>query len=190
MSQFIIALLISILSLGTSISIEEYISFGSFDLLLQSRDYALNDLVMDTNLFIMCVKGGEVAYFYYVKDFHSSRQMSLKSPDFDGLLGIYMDQNEVKILPQHNVFYPQIKIYKLFNTNKSHIFSNHCIQSFIAKFKTLPRFYDNNHQLSFVMTPHIVNPKTNIPDAQFNTATRLGLGLDLTGRLTQIPNRF
>lgn len=117
------------------------------DLLLQAGKYAEYD---NTNpgLFVICVKDSRVAYFLFEQDYHSSNGFDYKGAGFDGLLGLYADSQGVKILPQINVFLPQIRIYDLFGNNFVHEYSNHTILRYISTCRKVPDF--NQRTLSIV----------------------------------------
>lgn len=71
----------------------------------QATEYAEADNDT-TSLFVICVKGLIISFFMYTQDWHSSNGFRLKGKEFDGLLGLYVDKDGVKVLPLENTYAP------------------------------------------------------------------------------------
>jgi mRNA-degrading endonuclease HigB of HigAB toxin-antitoxin module len=106
-------------------------------LLKQISNYADNDKFIE-NPFIMCVKGNEVSYFIFEQDFHTKMKFHLKGIAFDGLLGTYADSEGIKIVPQENVFFPQLRVFKLFSNNPLHEYNNHIHLKYYSTLERAP----------------------------------------------------
>lgn len=91
---------------------------GYYDMLSQAPKYSDNDL-LNTNAYLMTMKGTVVSFYTYVQDFHSSNKFCLKGGGVDGLLGLYFDWRDmcIKIVPQVNTFIPQAIYYDFSKAN-------------------------------------------------------------------------
>jgi len=124
-----------------------------FKLISQSKDY------IDKNKYMVggysaCIKGPYVAFFAYEEDFHSKSGFGLKGDKFNGMLGLYVDKEGVKVLPQNNSYYPQLHIYDASRKDGSDLLSITTIFKLMSLHKSSPNFSDlepnaNEIKLSF-----------------------------------------
>jgi|SRR6266849_273377 len=98
----------------------------------------------------------------------------MKPEVFRDILGLVLHENEVKILPQKNSYFPQMYIYKLHDFSPENIKGIHTILEF---------------QNRYIEVPNVIyKPITNKIDivggikrdiTPVNNATRIGLNLNL-----------
>ena len=142
-------------------------------LLKQLKNYAEKDMAATTS-FLIATKGIEIAFFVYLQDLHSDASFSLKHEDYNGLLGLYVDKEGVKVVPQKNNFCPQVRIFNLDDESKVHKYSIHALFKF----------------MSHLSEPPLVDPLENLkikssisPQKLSTSVLGLGLKIDYEGRL-------
>jgi len=113
------------------------------DLLSQAYDYVDRDKLNESP-FLLAVKGTKVSFFFYDPDYHTSHRFYLKNKEYDGFLGLHFDGSGVKVLPQFNTWYPQMKVYDL-NGDITHKLSCHALFKFISILKYRPGFNSDSH---------------------------------------------
>lgn len=129
-----------------------------------------------TGLFVIAVKGNEIAFFIFEQDYHSSKGLFLKGKKYDGLLGLYVDKNGVKFLPQFNTYFPQARVYKLYDKNPVYEFSIHTMLRCFSTCREAPHFNGDTLHLRGA-EPNILNRVAKIGTTKSTTNS---LGLNLT----------
>jgi hypothetical protein len=137
---------------------------------------------------VICVKGNTIAFFLYDQDFHVKNNYHLKGTIFDGLLGLYVDNYNVKILPQVNTFFPQVMAYEFYNNNPIHEKSIHTIFKYMTTCRETPNAIDmdtinmDTNVISVLdkAKENSLNPVSRI--ARQSTTNTMGLNLFIGSR--------
>lgn len=79
----------------------------------QNKNYADHSKYTEGS-FAICIKGTLIAFFVFSTDFHSaSGNFPNKGPNFDGMLGLYVNNKGIRVLPQYDTYYPQALFYDI-----------------------------------------------------------------------------
>ena len=148
------------------------------NLLTQLKNYAEHDKTATTS-FLIATKGIEVAFFIYLQDWHSDAQFGLNHEDYNGLLGLYLNEKGVKIVPQKNNFGPQLRIFNLDDDNIIHRYSIHTIFKFMSHCTEPPT-------VGFEPNLKMISPAN--PQKLSTSVLGLNLKIDNNGNL--IPGNF
>lgn len=101
----------------------------------QAQNYAEHSKYTEGS-FAICVKGTLIGFFVYSPDFHSSiLNFNNKGTSFDGMLGLYVNNKGVRILPQYDTYYPQTLFYDI-NGNKDNKISIVAILGYMSTLST------------------------------------------------------
>ena len=87
---------------------------GWQSLMAQNNEYANHNNTSNIEgSYLICIRGDEIAFFTFKEDFHNNMGFGLKDERYDGLLGLYIDESQINMVPQYNNHKPQLYIYKL-----------------------------------------------------------------------------
>ena len=81
--------------------------------------------------YIIIFKGSEVAFFIKDPSYHNKLGFYNKKTEVKDLIGLYVNDKGVQVLPQHNVPYPQIFTYDI-TKGQSDLISVHTILSYMS----------------------------------------------------------
>ena len=134
-------------------------------------------------VFVIVFKCSFMSAFFYDQDFHTSRGFNLKHENYQDLIGLHVTNQGVRLLPQSNTFYPQMRIYKMgLNASKDDQFAVSSILNYISNFKNLDNIEVTK---DFTLPPHHgpSNIVARIPaTSTFRPGLNLSLKIDPFGR--------
>lgn len=87
-------------------------------------------------LYNISIRGEEMSFYIYVRDWHSVNGFPLKVPEANGFLCLYVDNKGVHIVPQYNTFKPQVITYSLWSKGAADKHAIHVLMNYI---RTTPK---------------------------------------------------
>jgi hypothetical protein len=133
-------------------------SLSSFKELLYNKP-----LVNSPTIFAVHQIDKYISFFVYKPGFHSENNMLRKIFCYRDLMGLYVTDYGVKVIPQSNTIHPQVIFYNL--TNEQDQMCIHIILKYIASCTNVPDIIIEDNQLklnnsdqNYTMTPLTKNP--------------------------------
>lgn len=139
------------------------------DLMSQSGRYARNNSTM-TSTFVLGFKGSKMAAFKYEQDFHTDKRMDLKNEKYQDLIGLEVTSKGIRLIPQSNTYYPQVKLYETSpsakNASESDLLATSTILTYLSLFNEVTSIIDTGNSFE--------PPKANISIANNGQGKEVG----------------